>query len=37
MEWHGESDAGERVASGVYFARLIGSGGPATREIVRIR
>ena len=35
--WDGKSDAGERVASGVYFARLSGPRDSATRRIVRLR
>jgi hypothetical protein len=35
--WDGKSDAGERVASGVYFVRLSGPRDSATRRIVRVR
>jgi hypothetical protein len=35
--WDGKSDAGEPVASGVYFARLSGPRGSTTRRMVRIR
>ena len=34
--WDGKSDAGERVASGVYFIRLSGPRDSATRRVVRI-
>jgi hypothetical protein len=35
--WDGRSDAGEEVASGVYFVRLSGPRDSATRRVVRIR
>lgn len=34
--WNGKNDAGEHVASGVYFVRLSGPRDSATRKIVRI-
>ncbi|MBM3286747.1 MAG: M28 family peptidase [Candidatus Eisenbacteria bacterium] len=37
VRWDGESDAGERVASGHYFARSNGPGGGATARISVIR
>lgn len=35
--WDGKNDAGEPVASGVYFVRLSGPRGAVTRRAVRIR
>lgn len=37
VTWDGTSDAGERVASGVYFVRLSGPRDSVTRRLVRIR
>jgi subtilisin family serine protease len=37
LAWDGRDDAGRRVPSGLYFARLEGGRGKATARIVRIR
>lgn len=37
VEWDGRNDAGERVATGVYFVRLSAEGKDSTRRIVLLR
>jgi subtilisin family serine protease len=37
LTWDGRDDAGRRLATGVYFARLRGRSGERTARIVRIR
>jgi hypothetical protein len=35
--WNGVSDSGSRLASGVYFIRLVGPGVRATRKVILLR
>jgi hypothetical protein len=35
--WDGRNDAGDQVASGVYFARLLASGQESVLRLVRTR
>ena len=37
IPWDGRDDRGHRVASGIYFCRLTGSGDTVTRRIVWLR
>jgi flagellar hook assembly protein FlgD len=37
IDWDGRSDAGSRLASGVYFARFVAEGQVSARKLIMLR